>query len=194
MLHASEQTRLETGGILMGTWRRRDRLLVIGLAAGPGPDARRTLTSFERDIPANRGVFRSMSTLYPQGFVGLWHCHPGNPGYSALDLAAWRSLVNEPLANVGRSWNLAAAVCPILGRNSAGQVDALRVYYIERRWARPREIPWRIASPDDPVLGLAYQGQEGPVAFIPQDRSRDTATLPRLRRASARRPSRRGPA
>lgn len=168
MVYSSENTDLEVGGILMGALRRSDGLLVLGLAAGPGPNALQRHGGFDRDIPANRGFFRSTATLYPMGFVGLWHCHPSSPGFSAQDLVTWRTLVDgSPSAE--KSWNLIAAVLPILGRDSSGRVNELRMYYLERGWLRPREIPWRIASPDDPVLGLAYHGYEGPAVFMPSD-------------------------
>lgn len=155
MVYASEQDSLETGGILMGT-TCSNRSLLIGLATGPGPNAERTRASFERDIPAVRGAFDAMSTLYPLGFVGIWHTHPGSPVHSNRDLETWRDLVTN------LSWNLAAAVCPILGRDSSGKVDSLQMYYIQRGWLDPIVLPWRIAHPTDPVLSLAYRGKEEP--------------------------------
>src|SRR5215212_1779093 len=76
----------ETGGRLIGTYRKKGSLYDINVngVIGPGPNARRTATSFFQDGRYQEEVFRSLEEKHPElEHLGNWHTHHVN-GYPTL--------------------------------------------------------------------------------------------------------------
>ena len=95
----------ETGGRVVGHFSEDCGSLVIR-AAGviePGPNARRTSTSFFQDGDYQTEVFRRLETKDPSiEHLGNWHTHHvnGYPTLSAGDVATYRRVVNHHLHNL----------------------------------------------------------------------------------------------
>jgi len=80
----------ETGGVLIG--HRIDNEIVVTVATGPGPRARRTPSSFRRDGDyTQEEVDRQHEASGGRDdYVGEWHSHPDPVGPSTQDLASMR--------------------------------------------------------------------------------------------------------
>ena len=95
----------ETGGRVVGYFSV-DRGTLIVQAAGviePGPNARRTSTSFFQDGDYQTEVFRRIEAKDPSvEHLGNWHTHHvnGYPTLSAGDVATYRRIVNHHLHNL----------------------------------------------------------------------------------------------
>ena len=94
----------ETGGRVVGHFSVDSGTLVLRATAviEPGPNARRTSTSFFQDGDYQTEVFRRLEAKDPSiEHLGNWHTHHVN-GYrtlSAGDLATYRRIVNHELHN-----------------------------------------------------------------------------------------------
>ena len=94
----------ETGGRVVGHFSIDSGTLVLRATAviEPGPNARRTSTSFFQDGEYQTEVFRRLEAKDPSiEHLGNWHTHHVN-GYrtlSAGDLATYRRIVNHELHN-----------------------------------------------------------------------------------------------
>ena len=97
--------REETGGRVVGHFSVNRKTLVVR-AAGviePGPNARRTSTSFFQDGDYQTEVFRRLESKDPSlEHLGNWHTHHvnGYPTLSAGDVATYRRIVNHHLHNL----------------------------------------------------------------------------------------------
>lgn len=174
MIRMSESSpHIECGGILMGTLVG-DGTLVISFAAGPGTEAQRSVASFQYDHEAQKGFLSAVSTSYPAGMVGIWHCHPGGNHYSSQDLATFTDFVTD------HSWNMAAGVFPILGRDWSGRVDDIAVYYLDESCAKPVRLPWRrVDCSETELLEFAY-GEGSYRCDAPfRGRKRGSSAIPR---------------
>jgi len=90
----------ETGGRLIGTYRRSKERLAIEVSGviESGPGAQRTATSFFQDGAYQEGVFRSIESDHPEiEHLGNWHTHHvnGYPNLSAGDIATYQRIVNH---------------------------------------------------------------------------------------------------
>ena len=95
----------ETGGRVVGHFSADCGSLVIRTAGviEPGPNARRTSTSFFQDGDYQTEVFRRLETKDPSiEHLGNWHTHHvnGYPTLSAGDVATYRRIVNHHLHNL----------------------------------------------------------------------------------------------
>ena len=95
----------ETGGRIVGHFAM-DRGTLVIRANGmiePGPNARRTPTSFFQDGDHQTQVFRRLEARDPAvEHLGNWHTHHvnGYPTLSAGDVATYRRIVNHKLHNL----------------------------------------------------------------------------------------------
>ena len=95
----------ETGGRVVGHLSEDSGTLVVR-AAGviePGPNARRTPTSFFQDGEYQTEIFRRLEKKDPSiEHLGNWHSHHGNgfPTLSSGDIATYRRIVNHDLHNL----------------------------------------------------------------------------------------------
>ena len=95
----------ETGGRLLGEYRRhRGRRLSITVSGiiEPGPNARRTATSFFQDGEYQERVFRRLEAEHGQiEHLGNWHTHHvnGHPTLSGGDRTTYHRTVNHPQHN-----------------------------------------------------------------------------------------------
>ena len=95
----------ETGGRVVGDFSADCGTLVVR-ATGviePGPNARRTSTSFFQDGDYQTEVFRLLEAEAPSiEHLGNWHTHHvnGYPTLSAGDVATYRRIVNHHLHNL----------------------------------------------------------------------------------------------
>lgn len=95
----------ETGGRMVGHFALERNTLVVR-ARGviePGPNARRTRTSFFQDGDYQTEVFRRIEAEDPSiEHLGNWHTHHvnGYPTLSGGDIATYRRIVNHELHNL----------------------------------------------------------------------------------------------
>ena len=95
----------ETGGRMVGHFALERNTLVVR-ARGviePGPNARRTRTSFFQDGDYQTEVFRRIEAEDPTiEHLGNWHTHHvnGHPNLSGGDIATYRRVVNHELHNL----------------------------------------------------------------------------------------------
>lgn len=79
----------ETGGILMGSFNKKTKVVhIVDISDSPA-DSSKTPTSFKRGTDGIRDYIRSWSrpTNRHIGYIGEWHTHPGNyPKLSGIDL------------------------------------------------------------------------------------------------------------
>ncbi len=69
---------IETGGVLVGSWDRRRKIVYVAELTGPPPDSKQDATGFVRGIRGLRAIMQKVrsSTLGHLGYVGEWHSHP----------------------------------------------------------------------------------------------------------------------
>ena len=94
----------ETGGRVVGHFSMDSLTLVVRVVGviEPGPNARRTSTSFFQDGDYQTEVFRRLEVKDPSlEHLGNWHTHHvnGYPTLSPGDLATYRRIVNHELHN-----------------------------------------------------------------------------------------------
>ncbi|MDE0061491.1 MAG: hypothetical protein OXP09_18960 [Gammaproteobacteria bacterium] len=95
----------ETGGRLVGHFALERNTLVVR-ARGviePGPNAKRTRSSFFQDGEYQTKIFRRIEAKYPTiEHLGNWHTHHVNgfPNLSGGDIATYRRIVNHELHNL----------------------------------------------------------------------------------------------
>lgn len=88
--------RIETGGMLLGSFDDATRCLFIDLATGPPPDSRLSALYFQHGTEGSQEIIDHYRTKNANrmGFVGMWHTHPFGPAYpSATDQAGMGSIV-----------------------------------------------------------------------------------------------------
>lgn len=90
----------ETGGRLLGTYRGKGSTFDITVSGviGPGPNARRSSTSFFQDGDYQEQVFRAIEARHPEvEHLGNWHTHHVNgfPTLSGGDISTYRNVVNH---------------------------------------------------------------------------------------------------
>ena len=96
----------ETGGRILGVCRRaRDGSLHIDVSGviEPGPNARRSSSSFFQDGDYQAQVFRRLETVHPEiEHLGNWHTHHVNgfPTLSGGDIETYQRTVNHEKHNL----------------------------------------------------------------------------------------------
>lgn len=96
----------ETGGRILGVCRRgRDGSLHIDVSGviEPGPNARRSSSSFFQDGDYQAQVFRRLETVHPEiEHLGNWHTHHVNgfPTLSGGDIETYQRIVNHEKHNL----------------------------------------------------------------------------------------------
>lgn len=96
----------ETGGRILGIFRRsHDGSLHIDISAviEPGPNARRSRSSFFQDGDFQAEVFRRLETVHPEiEHLGNWHTHHVNglPTLSGGDEETYQRIVNHDKHNL----------------------------------------------------------------------------------------------
>ena len=95
----------ETGGRIVGHFAMDGGMLVVRVNGmiEPGPNARRSPTSFFQDGDHQTQVFRRIEARDPTiEHLGNWHTHHvnGYPKLSAGDVATYRRIVNHELHNL----------------------------------------------------------------------------------------------
>ena len=125
----------ETGGRMVGHFALERNTLVVR-ARGviePGPNARRTRTSFFQDGDYQTEIFRRIEAEDPTiEHLGNWHTHHvnGHPNLSGGDIATYRRIVNHELHNLDFFYALlVTARCK--GRSGLGRY-AVRHYVLFR--------------------------------------------------------------
>ncbi|HHT9138641.1 MAG TPA: hypothetical protein ACFYEK_15525 [Candidatus Wunengus sp. YC60] len=94
----------ETGGRIVGYYQRHDATLDIEVCGliGPGPNARRSSTSFFQDGEYQEGLFRKIEVDYPDiEHLGNWHTHHVN-GLATLssgDIGTYKRIVTHEKHN-----------------------------------------------------------------------------------------------
>ncbi|MBE7955738.1 Mov34/MPN/PAD-1 family protein [Microbacterium sp. R1] len=86
----------ETGGILLGPTPSDDSEVVVQHAGGPGPDAFRAPTRFDRDLRYAQRLADYAWHVDGSQWVGEWHTHPTGPMTpSDRDLASYYAHLSD---------------------------------------------------------------------------------------------------
>ena len=147
----------ETGGRILGTFRReRDGALGITVngVIGPGPNARRSSSSFFQDGEYQAQVFRHVERAHPDiEHLGNWHTHHvnGYPTLSSGDVETYQRIVNHQNHNLDFFYALL-----VVARNpEASGLDRYRArhYVLFRGDNRVHEVAAeRVSVTDEAVI------------------------------------------
>jgi hypothetical protein len=144
----------ETGGRIIGDYRKKDLRYDIEVRGviGPGPNAKRTATSFFQDGDYQEKVFRSVEQSHPDiEHLGNWHTHHVN-GLSTLssgDKATYQNIVNHDQHNTDFFYAI-LVVRKTPGRNQRYDV---KHYFFRRDDRAVYEIPdYEVQIVDTPIL------------------------------------------
>lgn len=94
----------ETGGRILGYYQYQNEVLNIEACGliGPGPNARRSSTSFFQDGAYQEEIFRKIETEFPDiEHLGNWHTHHVNglDTLSSGDIVTYKKIVNHTKHN-----------------------------------------------------------------------------------------------
>lgn len=85
----------ETGGILLGS--TESERIEIRHAGGPGPGARRTAATFDRDLRHAQQIAADAWEKDRSQWIGEWHTHPRGPiAPSGRDIASYQAHLRDP--------------------------------------------------------------------------------------------------
>lgn len=169
-LECDQYDQSETGGRLIGFWHRGgDRLNVeVTGVIEPGPNARRSATSFFQDGDYQASVFRMLESKYPRiEHLGNWHTHHVNgcPTLSGGDRQTYRRIVDHHQHNTDFFYALL-----VVARNPKGQdLDRYRVrhYVLYRGGNAVFEIPTELVTlVDNPCI---WPESKQPAARVSQE-------------------------
>lgn len=160
----------ETGGRLIGEYRggRAERLLSIVVSGiiEPGPNARRSATSFFQDGTYQEGVFRKLEAKHPRiEHLGNWHTHHvnGYPTLSGGDRGTYHRTVNHP--NHNTDFFYAILVTARNGRGDGLDRYAVRHFMLYRGDPQEYEVPAScVRIIDRPALWPVAQKDPGHAA------------------------------
>ncbi|WP_425560561.1 Mov34/MPN/PAD-1 family protein [Microbacterium natoriense] len=86
----------ETGGILLGSASSDDSEVFVQHAGGPGPDALRAPTRFDRDLHYAQRLADHAWHVDGSQWIGEWHTHPtGSMRPSDRDLASYYAHLSD---------------------------------------------------------------------------------------------------
>lgn len=176
----------ETGGRILGTFRReRDGALGITVngVIGPGPNARRSSSSFFQDGEYQAQVFRHVERTHPDiEHLGNWHTHHvnGYPTLSGGDVETYQRIVNHQNHNLDFFYALL-----VVARNSeASGLDRYRArhYVLFRGDNRVHEVDAkRVSVTDEAVIWPVVTDPARPTPLPDVTiRAQDKATLEHL--------------
>lgn len=149
----------ETGGRLLGTYREQGSACDITVAGviGPGPNARRSNTSFFQDGEYQEQVFRGIEARHPDvEHLGNWHTHHvnGYPTLSGGDVSTYRNIVNHTNHNTNFFYALL-----VVRKNSYGSPRYEVKHYFFRR---DDDIVYELPHKDVRVVDLPLLTADGP--------------------------------
>lgn len=85
----------ETGGLLLGS--AESDQIEVRHAGGPGPAARRTAVTFDRDLRHAQQVAAEAWAKDRSQWIGEWHTHPRGPlAPSARDTHSYHAHLSDP--------------------------------------------------------------------------------------------------
>ena len=136
----------ETGGRIIGHYQRRGASLNIEVCGliGPGPNARRSPTSFFQDGVHQETIFRKIEAEHPDiEHLGNWHTHHVNglDTLSSGDIGTYKKIVNHEKHNT----NFFYALLVIAKKHSFHNQEryAVRHFLFKRGESVVYEIPPR---------------------------------------------------
>lgn len=126
---------IETGGVLIGSWDRRRKIVYVTGFTGPPPDSKRDATGFIRGVRGLRTAMQkvSLNTLDNLGYVGEWHSHPKHhpANLSADDRAFLREMKEHTLLEDAPALMLVAGEdgvrCAVMRHAAAEKESALLI-------------------------------------------------------------------
>ena len=161
----------ETGGRLLGVYRREEGQLEIQVTGiiEPGPNARRTSTSFFQDGDYQASVFRRLEAKYPSiEHLGNWHTHHvnGYPTLSGGDRETYHRNVNHETHNTDFFY----ALLVVARHDGAEDLERYRVrhYVLYRADETVYEIPARqVTLVKEPCIWpTAHSGKASAKALV----------------------------
>ena len=146
----------ETGGRMVGHFALERNTLVVRAhgVIEPGPNARRTRTSFFQDGDYQTEVFRRIEAEDPTiEHLGNWHTHHvnGYPNLSGGDVATYRRIVNHELHNLDFFYAL-LVTARREGQSGLGRY-AVRHYVLFRGDNEVYAVdPWNVRITDEAAI------------------------------------------
>lgn len=147
--------RVETGGMLLGSFDEAVGCVYVDTAAGPSPDSVLSAVSFAHGTQGTQDLVehhrgRSINRV---GFVGMWHTHPHGPARPSSTDEAGMGWIVSP-SGTGRR-----ALMLILGGDTP----------IWDRWLKDAQMPnvyARVVDRDDQLNTLAAAALQAPTAVV----------------------------
>ena len=174
----------ETGGRLVGTYHKKGIHYDIQVSGviGPGPNARRSTTSFFQDGEYQETIFRSIEESHPNiEHLGNWHTHHVNgfPTLSAGDKATYFKTVNHDKHNTDFFY----ALLVVRKNHGRGPRYEVKHYFFHRGDDTVYEIPDRaVQIVDVPVLWPSHAERATPTGDLPpSSATQSTANLERTK-------------
>jgi len=131
----------ETGGRIIGNYQKKGNkytIEVLGIL-DPGPNAKRTATSFFQDGEYQEKIFRSVEEKYPHiEHLGSWHTHHVN-GLTTLssgDRATYQRIVNHHMHNTDFFY----ALLVVEKKTTGQQRYTIKHYFLRRKDSAIYEI------------------------------------------------------
>lgn len=175
----------ETGGRILGVCRSsHDGSLHIDISEviEPGPNARRSRTSFFQDGDYQADVFRRLETEHPEiEHLGNWHTHHVNglPTLSSGDIATYQRIVNHEQHNL--EFFYALLVVAREARRQGLERYRMRHYILFRGDQNVYEIgPANVAIKREPNIWPAEHEAQASTVESPRDvatRARDKEVI-----------------
>ena len=175
----------ETGGRILGVYRRgHDGSLHIDISGviEPGPNARRSRSSFFQDGDYQAEVFRRLETQHPEiEHLGNWHTHHVNglPTLSGGDIATYQRIVNHKQHNL--EFFYALLVVAREPRRQGLERYRMRHYILFRGDQNVHEIaPADVAITKKPIIWPVEHEAEASTVESPHDvaaRAKDKAMI-----------------
>ena len=176
----------ETGGRIIGTYKLGGNgaleINVSGIIE-PGPNARRSATSFYQDGEHQARVFRDIENAHPQiEHLGNWHTHHvnGYPTLSRGDIDTYTRIVNHDLHNLDFFYAL-LVVKRIVGKTGLNRYR-IRHYVLFRGNDSVVEVePRRVTVTDKPTIWPKVEKTNSLTPILDACvRTRDKATIENL--------------
>lgn len=158
----------ETGGRLIGNYQKKGNKYTIEVSGiiDPGPNAKRTATSFFQDGEYQEKIFRSVEAKYPRiEHLGSWHTHHVN-GLTTLssgDRATYQRIVNHHMHNTDFFY----ALLVVEKKTTGQQRYTIKHYFLRRKDSAIYEIPDSQVQVIDKPLLWSFSGNKDLPSSIP---------------------------
>lgn len=135
----------ETGGVIAGEGNISNGPALITAASGPGPQAKRSRFSFQRDTEYCQQLLNAwaVDSMGGTDYLGEWHKHhESNPTPSSTDILTCRRIAIDP------NYHVEECLLLIIGQSNTR--DSLRAFVVPQS-GKVDQVEWRISNHGVPL-------------------------------------------